>query len=405
MKSKRCVAMLLAGGAGTRLGVLTRDMAKPAVPYGGKYRIIDFTLSNCINSDIDTVGVPTQYRPLELNNYIAGGQPWDLDRNNGGVFILPPYMTGKTGEWFKGTANAIYQNMAFIEEYNPQYVLILSGDHIYTMDYSAMIDYHEKNNADATIAVIEVPWDEASRFGIMNTNEDGSIYEFEEKPPQPKSNKASMGVYVFTWKVLRQYLIDDEANPDSKNDFGMNIIPAMLGDGKRMFAFPFRGYWKDVGTIDSLWESNMDLLEENPKLDLYDKRFRVYARNIGSPPHHIGRLGKVERSLLTEGSHVNGTVIHSVISTNAVVRRDAEVIDSVIMPGAIIDRGAKVYRAIVGVNTYVGPNAVVGSDPTGLAPDQQPPVTVIGSNCYIPAAELIEAGKMVGDDEYPKKED
>ena len=405
MKSKRCVAMLLAGGAGTRLGVLTRDMAKPAVPYGGKYRIIDFTLSNCINSDIDTVGVPTQYRPLELNNYIAGGQPWDLDRNNGGVFILPPYMTGKTGEWFKGTANAIYQNMAFIEEYNPQYVLILSGDHIYTMDYSAMIDYHEKNNADATIAVIEVPWDEASRFGIMNTNEDGSIYEFEEKPPQPKSNKASMGVYVFTWKVLRQYLIDDEANPDSKNDFGMNIIPAMLGDGKRMFAFPFRGYWKDVGTIDSLWESNMDLLEENPKLDLYDKRFRVYARNIGSPPHHIGRLGKVERSRLTEGSHVNGTVIHSVISTNAVVRRDAEVIDSVIMPGAIIDRGAKVYRAIVGVNTYVGPNAVVGSDPTGLAPDQQPPVTVIGSNCYIPAVELIEAGKMVGDDEYPKKED
>ena len=405
MKSKRCVAMLLAGGQGSRLGVLTRDMAKPAVPFGGKYRIIDFTLSNCINSDIDTVGVLTQYRPLELNNYIAGGQPWDLDRNNGGVFILPPYVTGKTGEWYKGTANAIYQNMAFIEQYHPEYVLILSGDHIYTMDYSAMISYHSRNAADATIAVIEVPWEDASRFGIMNTNDDGSIYEFEEKPKQPKSNKASMGVYVFTWNVLRDYLMADEKNPKSNNDFGMNIIPAMLGDGKRMFAYPFRGYWNDVGTIDSLWEGNMDLLADPPKLDMYDKRFRVYARNVGSPPHHIGRLAHVSRSLLTEGSHVNGTVRHSIISTNAVVRRDAEVIDSVIMPGAIIDRGAKVYRAIIGVDTYIGKNAVVGQDASGAAPDQMPPVTVVGSECHVPDNETIEPGQMLGKDVYPKKEE
>ena len=402
MKSKRCVAMLLAGGQGSRLGVLTRDMAKPAVPFGGKYRIIDFTLSNCINSNIDTVGVLTQYRPLELNSYIAGGQPWDLDRNEGGVFILPPYVTGKTGEWYKGTANAIYQNLAFIEQYNPEYVLVLSGDHIYTMDYSAMINYHSQNHADATIAVIEVPWEDASRFGIMNTNEDGSIYEFEEKPRQPKSNMASMGVYVFTWDVLRRYLTEDEKNPDSNNDFGMNIIPAMLADGKRMFAYPFRGYWKDVGTIDSLWEGNMDLIAEPPKLDMYDKRFRVYARNVGSPPHHIGRLAHVENSLLTEGAHVNGLVRHSIISTNAVVRRDAEVIDSVIMPGAVIDRGAKVYRAIIGVNTVVGKNAVVGEDYGGFTPEQLPPVTVVGSECAVPDGETVAPGQMVGNDVYPK---
>lgn len=402
MKSKRCVAMLLAGGQGSRLGVLTADIAKPAVPYGGKYRIIDFPLSNCINSNIDTVGVLTQYRPLELNSYIAGGQPWDLDRNDGGVFILPPYQTGKTGEWYKGTANAIYQNIAFIEQYHPEYVLILSGDHIYTMDYAAMIDFHVKNSADLTVAVIEVPWEEAPRFGIMNANEDHSIYEFEEKPKNPKSNLASMGVYVFTWDVLRSYLIADEANPKSKNDFGMNIIPSMLNDGKKLFAYAFRGYWKDVGTIDSLWEANMDLLEEPPKLDIQDRRNPIFSRNTGSPPHHVGRLGRIENALIAEGSHVNGLVRHSIISNDAVVRRGSEVIDSVIMPGAIIDRGAKVYRAIIGANTFIGRDAVIGEDYAGFTPDQLPPITVVGDDSCVPEGTRIAPGQMVGAADYPK---
>ena len=287
LRKKRCVAMLLAGGQGSRLGILTRHMAKPAVPYGGKYRIIDFPLSNCSNSGIDVVGVLTQYQPLELNAYIASGAPWDLDLVSGGVFVLPPYQTGKTGEWYKGTANAIYQNLSFIAQYDPDYVLILSGDHIYKMDYAAMIAHHEAQNADVTIAVRQVPWEEASRFGIMNTDEAGRIIEFEEKPANPKSNNASMGVYVFSWKKLHDYLMDDERDPVSSNDFGKNIIPTMLDKGEKMVAYSFNDYWKDVGTIESLWEANMDLLEDEPEIDLHDKKFRIYARNPGLPPQYV----------------------------------------------------------------------------------------------------------------------
>nr|WP_122012024.1 glucose-1-phosphate adenylyltransferase [Maliibacterium massiliense] len=404
MTEKKCIAMLLAGGQGSRLGILTRNMAKPAVPFGGKYRIIDFTLSNCTNSDIDTVGVLTQYQPLELNAYIAGGQPWDLDRNTGGVFILPPYIQGKTGEWYKGTANAIYQNIAFIQQYNPQYVLVLSGDHIYTMDYSRMLDAHIKNNADATIAVIEVPWEDASRFGIMNTNEDGSIYEFDEKPKKPKSNTASMGVYIFSWDVLRSYLIADEANPASKNDFGMNIIPAMLADGKRMFAYPFRGYWKDVGTIESLWQANMDLLASPPLLDMHDRRFRVYARNTGQPPHYVGKSGRVDTSLLTEGSIVHGYVKHSVLFSGVRVAREAEVVDCVVMPGAQIGRGAKIYRAIIGCDVCIGEGAIVGEDYAGLDSGSERPITVVGNGTCIPPKASVAPGAMVCDEDFPSEE-
>ena len=281
--------MLLAGGQGSRLGILTKVMAKPAIPFGGKYRIIDFPLSNCSTSGIDTVGVLTQYQPLELNSYIGSGQPWDLDLNDGGVFVLPPYSRGKSGEWYRGTANAIYQNIPFIEQFSPEYVLILSGDHIYKMDYNEMIKFHKKNRADATIAVLQVPWEDASRFGIMNTDEENVITDFEEKTAKPRSNKASMGVYVFSWPILKQYLINDEADPNSKNDFGKNIIPKMLGDGCRMLAYAFEGYWKDVGTIESLWEANMDLLKQPAAFDLYDNRWRIYARNPIMPPHYISR--------------------------------------------------------------------------------------------------------------------
>ena len=308
LRKKRCVAMLLAGGQGSRLGILTRHMAKPAVPYGGKYRIIDFPLSNCSNSGIDVVGVLTQYRPLELNAYIASGAPWDLDLVSGGVFVLPPYQTGKTGEWYKGTANAIYQNLSFISQYDPDYVLILSGDHIYKMDYAAMIAHHESHGADATIAVRQVPWEEASRFGIMNTDAQDNIIEFEEKPKNPKSNNASMGVYVFTWDKLRKYLTADENDPQSQNDFGKNIIPAMLADGQKMTAYSFNGYWKDVGTIESLWEANMDLLADTPEIDLHDKKFRIYARNLGLLPQYIANGAQVENCLITEGCEIMGRV-------------------------------------------------------------------------------------------------
>ena len=292
--------MLLAGGQGSRLGILTKVMAKPAIPFGGKYRIIDFPLSNCSNSGIDTVGVLTQYQPLELNSYIGSGQPWDLDLNDGGVFVLPPYSRGKSGEWYRGTANAIYQNIPFIEQFNPEYVLILSGDHIYKMDYNEMIKFHRKNRADATIAVLQVPWEEASRFGIMNTDGENVITDFEEKPAKPRSNKASMGVYVFSWPILKQYLINDEADPNSKNDFGKNIIPKMLSDGCRMLAYAFEGYWKDVGTIESLWEANMDLLRQPAAFDLYDNRWRIYARNPIMPPHYIAPGAVVDDCMITE---------------------------------------------------------------------------------------------------------
>ena len=379
--------MLLAGGQGSRLGVLTKKVAKPAVPYGGKYRIIDFPLSNCTNSGIDTVGVLTQYQPLELNAYIGSGAPWDLDLSNGGVFVLPPYQKGKVGEWYRGTANAIYQNMAFIEQYNPDYVLILSGDHIYKMDYNAMLNFHIRHDADATIAVRPVPWEEASRFGIMSTDADDNITEFEEKPKQPKSNKASMGVYIFTWSKLRQYLMDDEADKSSSNDFGKNIIPKMLGDKQTMVAFNFEGYWKDVGTIESLWEANMDLLAQPMPIDLHDKKWRVFARNPGYAPHYIAKGATVTESLITEGCEVYGHVEHSVLSAGVVVEEGAKVIDAVIMPGAVIKRGAVVRRTIVAEGAEIGAGAIIGEETGNIA--------VIGWDIKVPAGASVKAGVQV----------
>ena len=387
LRKKNCVAMLLAGGQGSRLGILTKNVAKPAVPYGGKYRIIDFPLSNCTNSGIDVVGVLTQYQPLELNAYIGSGAPWDLDLTNGGVFVLPPYQKGKSGEWYRGTANAIYQNMAFIEQYSPEYVLILSGDHIYKMDYNAMLNFHVRHGADATIAVREVPWAEASRFGIMNTDADDRIVEFEEKPKNPKSNKASMGVYIFTWAKLRQYLIADEENKKSSNDFGKNIIPAMLADHQVMCAYNFEGYWKDVGTIESLWEANMDLLATPMPIDLHDKKWRIYARNPGMAPHYIAKGAMVSDSLIAEGSEVYGTVKHSVLFAGVTVEEGANVQNSVVMPGAIIHRGAVVRRAILAENAVVGPGAFVGEEAGDIA--------VVGQNVTLPAGVQVAAGQQV----------
>ena len=387
LRKKNCVAMLLAGGQGSRLGILTKNVAKPAVPYGGKYRIIDFPLYNCTNSGIDVVGVLTQYQPLELNAYIGSGAPWDLDLTNGGVFVLPPYQKGKSGEWYRGTANAIYQNMAFIEQYSPEYVLILSGDHIYKMDYNAMLNFHVRHGADATIAVREVPWAEASRFGIMNTDADDRIVEFEEKPKNPKSNKASMGVYIFTWAKLRQYLIADEENKKSSNDFGKNIIPAMLADHQVMCAYNFEGYWKDVGTIESLWEANMDLLATPMPIDLHDKKWRIYARNPGMAPHYIAKGATVSDSLIAEGSEVYGTVKHSVLFAGVTVEEGANVQNSVVMPGAIIHRGAVVRRAILAENAVVGPGAFVGEEAGDIA--------VVGQNVTLPAGVQVAAGQQV----------
>ena len=376
--------MLLAGGQGSRLGVLTQQMAKPAVPFGGKYRIIDFPLSNCVNSGIDTVGVLTQYRPLELNAYIGSGAPWDLDVSQGGVYVLPPYHTGSTGEWYKGTANAIYQNLPFIQQFDPEYVLILSGDHIYKMDYAAMLRHHIEHKADATIAVRQVPWEEASRFGLMNTNEKGDIIEFEEKPKNPKSNNASMGVYVFTWEKLRDYLTRDEQNPNSSNDFGKNIIPMMLEEGCLLTAYNFNDYWKDVGTIDSLWEANMDLLTTPLPIDLHDKKWRIYARNFGSGPQYVADTAEISDSLVTEGCEVYGRVQHSIISTGTIVEAGAQVIDSVIMPGAIIRRGAIVRRAIVAENAVIEPGALVGANEGSIA--------VVAQNVVVPAGDTVPAG-------------
>ena len=387
LRKKTCVAMLLAGGQGSRLGILTKNVAKPAVPYGGKYRIIDFPLSNCTNSGIDVVGVLTQYQPLELNAYIGSGAPWDLDLTNGGVFVLPPYQKGKSGEWYRGTANAIYQNMAFISQYNPDYVLILSGDHIYKMDYNDMLNFHIRHKADATIAVREVPWADASRFGIMNTDADDNIIEFEEKPKNPKSNKASMGVYIFTWEKLRQYLIADEADKKSSNDFGKNIIPTMLADKQVLCAYSFDGYWKDVGTIESLWEANMDLLSTPMPIDLHDKKWRIYARNPGMAPHYIAKGATVNDSLITEGCEVYGTVDHSVLFAGVTVEEGANVRDSVIMPGAVIHRGAVVRRAIVAENAVVGAGTFVGEAEGNIA--------VIGQNVTVPAGVQVTAGQQV----------
>ena len=379
--------MLLAGGQGSRLGILTKKVAKPAIPYGGKYRIIDFPLSNCTNSGIDTVGVLTQYQPLELNAYIGSGAPWDLDISNGGVFVLPPYQKGKSGEWYRGTANAIYQNIAFIEQYNPEYVLILSGDHIYKMDYNAMLNFHIRNGADATIAVREVPWEEAPRFGIMNTDSDDRIVEFEEKPKNPKSNKASMGVYIFTWEKLHHYLEEDEADKKSSNDFGKNIIPNMLNDKQVIMAYSFNGYWKDVGTIESLWEANMDLLETPMPIDMHDKRWRIFAKNPGMAPHYIAKGATVKDSLITEGCEVYGNVNHSILFAGVIIEEGAMVESSVIMPGSVIKRGAVVRRAIVAENAVVGPGAFVGEETGNIA--------VIGTGITLPAGVSIPAGQQV----------
>lgn len=369
-RKKECVAMLLAGGQGSRLYVLTSKVAKPAVPFGGKYKIIDFPLSNCINSGIDTVGVLTQYEPHALNAYVGSGQTWDLDRLNGGVYILPPYQRGKNSEWYKGTANAIYQNIGFVDEYNPEYVLILSGDHIYKMDYSQMLETHKKTEADGTIAVIDVPISEASRFGIMNCKDDGSIYEFEEKPKKPKSTLASMGIYIFSWKKLKKYMMEDEKNKGSSNDFGKDIIPAMLKAGEKMQSYRFNGYWKDVGTIESLWEANMDLLSQKSGLNLDDDDWKIYGRNTGSPPHFAGKNSDIKHSLISEGCEIDGKVEQSVLFSDVTVARGAEVKYSILMPGAIVEEGAVVEYSIIAENAHICAGAHIGSAPTGTEIDK-----------------------------------
>ena len=362
MGKNEIVAMILAGGQGSRLGVLTKKLAKPAVPFGGKYRIIDFPLSNCANSGINTVGVLTQYKPLELNAHIGIGEPWDLDRKNGGVRILPPYQEEKGGKWYKGTANAIYQNIEFVDGADPEYILILSGDHIYKMDYTKMLDFHKEKQAEATIAVIEVPTKEASRFGILNTNEDSSIYEFEEKPQKPKSNLASMGVYIFNWKTLKKYLRDDEANKDSSNDFGKEILPNMLNDGNRMVAYPFKGYWKDVGTIESLWEANMDLLKDNNQLNLHDEEWKIYSVNPVRPAQYIGETAKISNSLIVEGCVVNGEVENSILFQGVQVGKNTIIRDSVIMTNAKIGDNVIIEKAIVGSNAIIRKDCRIGLD-------------------------------------------
>ena len=364
MKKAECLAMILAGGQGSRLGVLTKTVAKPAVPFGGKYRIIDFTLSNCIHSGIYTVGVLTQYQPLELNTYIGSGNPWDLNRNSGGVYVLPPYQSAEKGEWYKGTANAIYQNIEFVDKFAPKYVVILSGDHIYKMDYSKMLKYHKQKNADATIAVIEVPWEEASRFGIMTADENGKIVEFAEKPAQPKSNLASMGVYVFTWDVLKKYLQNDEKDKESANDFGKNIIPTMLEKGENMCAYPFEGYWKDVGTVQSLWEANMDILAQPPAFDLRDNNWKIYSRNPVKPPHYIAGSAVINNCCVTEGCNVYGSVKHSILFEGVTVEEGAVVEDSIVFPGAVIKENAVIKKAVIGENAVIGKNCVVGDENT-----------------------------------------
>ena len=383
--------MLLAGGQGSRLYTLTERTAKPAVPFGGKYRIIDFPMSNCVNSGIYTVGVLTQYQPLALNEYIGNGEPWDLDRTHGGVTVLPPYQGKRGAAWYRGTANAIYQNMTFIERYAPDYTLILSGDHIYKMDYSRMLAEHKKNGADCTIAVLEVPMSQASRFGILNTDEDGRITEFEEKPKAPKSNKASMGIYIFTTAKLREYLEADDADPDSSNDFGKNVIPAMLGDGCLMYAYTFEGYWKDVGTLTSLWEANMDLLGNPPKFDLYDRKWRIFYRHNAFPPHRIGEDAKISNSMVTEGCVIEGTVIGSILANGVHVEKGAVVRDSVIMSGVTVKAGAQISYAIIDSDTVVGENADLGDAREGGQ------ILVLGAGLDIPAGTVIHGGELVDD--------
>ncbi|MBD7913456.1 glucose-1-phosphate adenylyltransferase [Clostridium cibarium] len=382
MSKKEIVAMILAGGQGSRLGVLTRDIAKPAIPFGGKYRIIDFPLSNCSNSGIYTVGVLTQYKPLELNTHIGIGNPWDLDRRDGGVSMLPPYQKEKGGNWYKGTANAIYQNIEFIDRYDPEYVLILSGDHIYKMDYSKMLNFHKVKESEATISVIEVPKDEASRFGIMNTREDMSVYEFEEKPRNPKGNLASMGIYIFNWQALKRYLKEDEVDKFSSNDFGKNIIPKMINGGSRVVAYPFEGYWKDVGTVDSLWEANMDLLSKDNRLDLYDEEWKIYSVNHSSPAQYIGIDGVIRNSLVVEGCSIDGEVSNSVIFQGVTIGKNSIVMDSVIMPNVKIGDNVVINKAIIGSDTIIRRECRIGSGEE---------IAVIGSKEEVKSGSFVEA--------------
>ena len=391
---KEVVAMLLAGGQGSRLGVLTKKIAKPAVPFGGKYRIIDFPLSNCINSGIEAVGVLTQYQPLVLNEYIGNGQPWDLDGMNSGVTCLSPYQAVDGADWYSGTANAIYQNISYIDRYNPEYVVILSGDHIYKMDYSKMIAAHKKNKADCTIAVIDVSIEEASRFGILNTYDNGEIYEFDEKPAVPKSTKASMGIYVFSWNKLRKYLIEDENNSESEHDFGKNVLPLMLNCGERMFAYEFEGYWKDVGTIDSLWDANMDILNPSIPLDLKD----ICSRNRMMPPHYLGENAEIQNSLIADGCEVDGNLEFSILFSGVKIGKGAEINSSIIMPGAVIEEGAKVLYSIVAENAHIGKGAVIGGKPEDYPDRDQWGVAVIGAGLNIGDGVVIEPKAMIDTD-------
>lgn len=394
---KKCVAMLLAGGQGSRLYALTQKVAKPAIPYGGKNRFIDFPLSNCINSGIDTVGVLTQYQPMVLNEYIGNGQPWDLDKMHGGVHVLPPYQTAAGASWYEGTANAIYQNMAFIERYDPEYVIVLGGDHIYKMDYSKMLDYHIANNADSTIAVIDVPRSEASRFGIMTCDEEGRIVDFTEKPKEPKSTLASMGIYVFSWEKLRKYLIENEnANTGSK-DFGKDIIPAMLANDERLFAYEFEGYWKDVGTLDSLWEANMDLLSPSVPLNLYDPNWKVYSRHNNMPPQYIGKNAHVENSMISEGSVVNGTVDFSIISSGVTIEEGASVKYSIVMPGTTIKKNAVVEYAIIGENCVVESDAMIGMNPESVPNRDDWGIAVLGHNITISSGKRVLPKEIISE--------
>lgn len=391
MVSKDCVAMILAGGQGSRLGALTKNVAKPAVPFGGKYRIIDFPLSNCVHSGINTVGVLTQYQPLELNRYIGNGNPWDLDRSHGGVYVLPPYQSAKAGEWYKGTANAIYQNLSFLESFKPENVLILSGDHIYKMHYGEMLKAHKESGAAVTIAVMPVPWEEASRFGIMNVDEEGTITDFEEKPAEPKSNLASMGIYIFTYEVLKKYLEADERDPSSANDFGKNIIPTMLENGEKMVSFRFEGYWKDVGTIHSLWEANMDLVDQPPKFDLNDRSWSIYSRNMALAPHYVGQNAKITNSTVTEGCFIDGEIKHSVIFGGVELGEGSVVSDLVIMPGAKIGKNVVIEKAVIGADAVIGDGAKVGVNSS----DDNKYASKLCTNDLV----LIESGAEVGVEE------
>ena len=394
LPKKEVVAMLLAGGQGSRLGVLTKKIAKPAVPFGGKYRIIDFPLSNCANSGIEAVGVLTQYQPLVLNEYIGNGQPWELDGMNSGVTCLSPYESKKGSEWYSGTANAIYQNISYIDRYNPEYVVVLSGDHIYKMDYADMIKFHKEHDAACTIAVIDVSLEEASRFGILNTNEDGSIYEFEEKPAHPKSTNASMGIYVFSWKKLRKYLIEDAENENSSNDFGKDVLPAMLNAGERMFAYPFEGYWKDVGIVESLWDANMDLLDPNLKLDLRD----IYSKNPMFPPHYVSETATVKNSNISDGCIVEGEVENSILFPGVKIEKGAKVDYSIIMPNTVVKANADIKYSIVSENTVIGCNAVIGGNPEDAEDKDKWGIAVIGDDLHIGDNVVVPPAAMIGED-------